>query len=98
MWRDYQERKYDFGVWGDFLEQEAMARQYVGWLNNETLEVEGKFIERAPVETREIFSYWAIANWPKQWLIEHDEYTRFDNLPAREWPRPRRGRPAILSW
>ncbi|KAJ7471623.1 FAD/NAD-P-binding domain-containing protein [Mycena galericulata] len=86
MWRDYQDHKYQFGIAVDFMAQEALARQYVAWLNNESLEFGGALVEPLPVEARESIAYFVHRYWRANWL-SHENYTRFDNLPASEWPK-----------
>ncbi|KAJ7617382.1 FAD/NAD-P-binding domain-containing protein, partial [Roridomyces roridus] len=100
MWREYQERKYDFGGFLDFLAQEALSRQYVAWLNSEALELGGKYIEFPSVDLREIHTYWWKAKGaPSAWILTPEDYARFDNLPSKEWPRPSEDMPAkIVSW
>ncbi|KAJ7485654.1 FAD/NAD-P-binding domain-containing protein [Mycena latifolia] len=79
MWQDHQAGKYKFGIIIDFLPQEA-------WLNSESLELGGPLVEPLPVEAREIFTYFVNAHWGHN-VLSHDDYTRFDNLPASEWPK-----------
>ncbi|KAJ7474912.1 FAD/NAD-P-binding domain-containing protein [Mycena latifolia] len=99
MWKDYQDGKYQFGSPIDYLPQEALARQYVAWLNSESLELGGPFVEPLPVEAREIRSYFLNAHWNKT-LWSTEDYTRFDNLPSSEWPKPRATGPQyqVISW
>ncbi|KAJ7429748.1 FAD/NAD-P-binding domain-containing protein [Mycena latifolia] len=87
MWQDHQAGKYKFGVAIDILPQEALARQYIAWLNSESLELGGPLVEPLPAEAREIFTYFVNAHWGHNFL-SYDDYTRFDNLPASEWPKP----------
>ncbi|KAJ7474925.1 FAD/NAD-P-binding domain-containing protein [Mycena latifolia] len=95
MLEDYEAGKYRFGTPSiDVLPQEAYARLYVAWLNSESLELGGQFVEPLPVEAREIFAYFVNAHWKSSWLT-HENYTRFDDLPASEWPEP--GPPSLQS-
>ncbi|KAJ7474908.1 FAD/NAD-P-binding domain-containing protein [Mycena latifolia] len=87
MWQDYQDSKYQFGSPLDFLLQEALVRQYGAWLNSESLEFGGPFIEPLPVSAREIDVYFLMSRWGRT-ILTHDNYTRLDNLPASEWPKP----------
>ncbi|KAJ7190186.1 FAD/NAD-P-binding domain-containing protein [Mycena pura] len=87
MWADYRAKKYEFGDVPDIFPQEAMLRQFIAWLNSESLELGGPFVEPLPIEAREVYAYWATSTWKKDWF-DHDNYTRFDRLPASEWPKP----------
>ncbi|KAJ6543365.1 FAD/NAD-P-binding domain-containing protein [Mycena vulgaris] len=87
MWADYTSGKYQFGDVPDIFPQEALLRQYVGWLNSESLELGGQFVEPLPLELREVYAYSVSAHWRKDWFT-HDNYSRFDELPASEWPKP----------
>ncbi|KAJ7143904.1 FAD/NAD-P-binding domain-containing protein [Mycena epipterygia] len=86
MWRDYQDKKYQFGGVLDILLQEALIRKFVAWLNSESLELGGQFVELPPIEAREDLAYFLHARWKQNWLT-HENYTRFDNLPSSEWPK-----------
>ncbi|KAJ7823079.1 FAD/NAD-P-binding domain-containing protein [Mycena olivaceomarginata] len=99
MWRDYRSKKYQFGMPLDILLQEALNKQYIAWLNNESLELGGQFVEPVPLETREIWSYFLNAHYKKDYL-PHENWTRFDNLPFSEWPKPRSpdGEYKVVSW
>ncbi|KAF7368661.1 Dimethylaniline monooxygenase [Mycena venus] len=87
MWADYQSGRYRFGTPLDILLQEGLRKLYVVWLNAESLELGGQFVDPLPLETREITSYFVNAHWRKDWLL-HENWTRFDNLPFNEWPKP----------
>ncbi|KAJ7124604.1 FAD/NAD-P-binding domain-containing protein [Mycena crocata] len=89
-WDDYTQQKYQFGDVADIFAQEAMLRLFVAWLNNEALELGGQFVEPLPLEIREIYAYYASAHWKKDWF-NHENYTRFDDLPDSEWPQPGHG-------
>lgn len=41
----------------------ALERQYVTWLNNESLEFGGRLVNFPPLQNREIFSYYANQEW-----------------------------------
>ncbi|KAJ7028984.1 FAD/NAD-P-binding domain-containing protein [Mycena alexandri] len=51
MWEDHQNQKYQFGTPPDIFPQEALVRQYVAFLNAESLELGGRFVEPLPVES-----------------------------------------------
>ncbi|KAJ7474909.1 hypothetical protein FB451DRAFT_278066 [Mycena latifolia] len=87
MWQDHQDGKYTFGSPVDLLFAEALARRYIAWLNSEALELGGPFVEPLPAEAREIWAYFTHAHW-KNGFVTHEDYTRFDDLPASEWPKP----------
>ncbi|KAJ6526811.1 hypothetical protein B0H19DRAFT_1275646 [Mycena capillaripes] len=87
MWADYQNNKYKLGSPFDPLLQEGLRKLYVAWLNNESLELGGQFIEPLPLETREIMNYFWNTHWGKNFL-SHANWTRFDDLPFSEWPEP----------
>ncbi|KAJ7662436.1 hypothetical protein B0H17DRAFT_1144307 [Mycena rosella] len=74
MWEDYSTGKYEFGDVLDVFLQEA-------------LELGGQFMQPLPQESREVYAYFLSAHWKKDWFT-HDNYTRFDQLPASEWPKP----------
>ncbi|KAJ6587447.1 FAD/NAD-P-binding domain-containing protein [Mycena vulgaris] len=98
MWQDYQDKKYQFGGPLDLFLQEALVRQYVFWLNSESLELGGPFVEPLPAEAREIDAYFLNARWKNGWL-SLENYTRFDDLPSSEWPTgSARPRYDALSW
>ncbi|KAJ7451331.1 FAD/NAD-P-binding domain-containing protein [Mycena latifolia] len=87
MWEDYISGKYQFGGAVDIFAQQAMGRQYVAWLNSESLELGGQFVEPLPVEDREVYVYFLSEHYKKNWFT-HENFTRFDELPASEWPKP----------
>ncbi|KAJ7659312.1 FAD/NAD-P-binding domain-containing protein [Mycena polygramma] len=101
MWADYLNKKYDFGSALDLMLEEATRRLYVAWLNSESLELGGQFVEPMPVNVREELTYFVNARWKKDWM-SHENWTRFDDLPSSEWPTP--GPPSdgleykVLSW
>ncbi|KAJ7766138.1 FAD/NAD-P-binding domain-containing protein [Mycena metata] len=85
MWQDHQSKKYQFGSPLDVLPQEALTRQWVAWLNSESLEFGGKFVEPSPAETREVLVYYFNTHWRHD-LFSHENFTWLDNLPRSEWP------------
>ncbi|KAJ7673996.1 FAD/NAD-P-binding domain-containing protein [Mycena polygramma] len=87
MWADYQNKKYRFGSPFDLMLAEANRRQFVAWLNSESLELGGRFVEPLPMDLREVMTYFVNARWKKD-LISHETWMRFDNLPSSEWPKP----------
>ncbi|KAJ7075563.1 FAD/NAD-P-binding domain-containing protein [Mycena belliarum] len=84
MWADNVAKKYQFGGPLSVFGLEALARLYVAWLNSEALELGGAFIEPMPVENREVNAYFLNAHRKKDGLT-HENYTRFDGLPASDW-------------
>ncbi|KAJ7333258.1 FAD/NAD-P-binding domain-containing protein [Mycena albidolilacea] len=97
MWRDYENKKYQFGGPFDHLPQEGLRKQYVAWLNSESLELGGQFVEPLPLETRELVNYFINANHRKDYL-SHENWTHFDNLPFSEWPKPPDREYKVVSW
>ncbi|KAJ7289100.1 FAD/NAD-P-binding domain-containing protein [Mycena rebaudengoi] len=91
MWKEY--KSYDFGSPLDVFPQEALVRKYVAWLNAEALELGGQFVEPLPVEAREAYAYFQNHLFNKE-FVNHDNYTRFDDLPSSEWP----SRVETLTW
>ncbi|KAJ7150663.1 FAD/NAD-P-binding domain-containing protein [Mycena filopes] len=87
MARDHANKKYQFGSALDIMPQEALTRLYVAWLNAESLEFGGRFVEPLPKETREMETYFYNTH-RKHGLVSHDNYTWLDNLPQSEWPTP----------
>ncbi|KAJ7676510.1 FAD/NAD-P-binding domain-containing protein [Mycena polygramma] len=97
MWTDYQNKKYRF----ESPMHSANRRLYVAWLNSESLELGGQFVEPMSLNVREELTYFVNARWKKQWM-SHENWTRFDDLPASDWPKP--GPPSdggeykVVSW
>ncbi|KAJ7839026.1 FAD/NAD-P-binding domain-containing protein [Mycena olivaceomarginata] len=85
MREDYEIGKYHFrGLYGT-LPAEALFRQYVAWLNNESLENGGRFVEPWPVEKREVFVYYSDVEWIRGYT-KFEDFTNFENVPNSEWP------------
>ncbi|KAJ7083236.1 hypothetical protein C8R44DRAFT_822580 [Mycena epipterygia] len=83
MREDYDSRKYHFrGLFGT-APAEALFRQYVAWLNNESLEHGGRFVEPWPLESREVFVYYSKVEWQSYAALQN--FTDFEKLPASEW-------------
>ncbi|KAJ3730602.1 FAD/NAD-P-binding domain-containing protein [Lentinula raphanica] len=85
MWDEYNSTRYSnfrglFGSWPS----EAIVRQYVTWLNNESLENGGRLVGPWPVQNREVFAFYANQEWEKDY-ISKENFTRFENLPAHQW-------------
>ncbi|KAF7289957.1 Dimethylaniline monooxygenase [Mycena indigotica] len=85
MQKDYDDRKYQFRGLFSSPQAEALFRQYVAWLNNESLENGGRFVEPWPLENREIFAYYSEVEWIKGYTGLRN-FTDFENLPQSEWP------------
>ncbi|KAJ7190190.1 hypothetical protein GGX14DRAFT_580072 [Mycena pura] len=85
MCADYRAKKYEFDDVPDIFPQEAMLRQFIAWLNSESLELGGPFVEPLPIERgpRSLRILGDLNDW-----FDHDNYTRFDRLSASEWPKP----------
>ncbi|KAJ6565533.1 FAD/NAD-P-binding domain-containing protein [Mycena vulgaris] len=97
MWQDYQDKKYQFGGPLDIFSQQALVRQYVSWLNSESLELGGPFVEPLPVDTRN--RRLLLGRPLEKSLVSLENYTRFDDLPSSEWPTGSAGpQYDILSW
>ncbi|KAJ7247019.1 FAD/NAD-P-binding domain-containing protein [Mycena rebaudengoi] len=86
MWDDYVNKVYQFGEYLNIFPQQAWTRQFVAWLNSESLVLGGKFVDPPPEESREVFSYSWNAHWNKK-LLSHENWTDFDNIPSSEWPK-----------
>ncbi|KAI3613671.1 dimethylaniline monooxygenase [Moniliophthora roreri] len=87
LWRQYNSTRYNNfrGLFGTGP-SEAIVRQYVAWLNNESLEHGGRLVGPWPVQNREVFSYYANLEWERDY-ISRNNFTRFENLPADEWSK-----------
>ncbi|KAJ7039927.1 FAD/NAD-P-binding domain-containing protein [Mycena alexandri] len=85
MREDYDNRKYHFRGLFSSAPAEALFRQYVAWLNNESLENGGRFVEPWPVQNREVFVYYSEREWIKGYTTLAN-FTDFEQLPSREWP------------
>ncbi|KAJ7031225.1 FAD/NAD-P-binding domain-containing protein [Mycena alexandri] len=73
-------------MWEDHQNQNPCS-PVRAFLNAESLELGGKFVEPLPVETREIEVYFFNAHWKNGWL-SHENFTWLDDLPRNEWPTP----------
>ncbi|KAF8208943.1 hypothetical protein K438DRAFT_1811469 [Mycena galopus ATCC 62051] len=87
MWRNYESGKYRFGGPYDMMPQEGLRRLFVAWLNSESLELGGQFVDPLPLETREISDYFYNTHFKERWLSP-ENWTAFENLPFSEWPKP----------
>ncbi|KAF5364604.1 hypothetical protein D9758_005614 [Tetrapyrgos nigripes] len=87
LWRQYNSSRWNNfrGLFGTGP-SEALLRQYVTWLNSESLEHGGRLVAPYPVEKREMFVYFANIGWAKD-FISKENFTRFENLPASEWSK-----------
>ncbi|KAF5371257.1 hypothetical protein D9758_004238 [Tetrapyrgos nigripes] len=87
LWKQYNSSRWNNfrGLFGTGP-SEAIVRQYVTWLNNESLEHGGRLVEPWPLENREIFAYYSNLEWEKDYITKQN-FTRFENLPAREWSK-----------
>ncbi|KIP07707.1 hypothetical protein PHLGIDRAFT_127476 [Phlebiopsis gigantea 11061_1 CR5-6] len=85
MWRQYNDTRWSHfrGLFGTSGAQ-AIHRQYVTWINNESLEHGGPLVDNWPVKNREIFSYYANKEWEFEY-VSTNNFTRFDELPADKW-------------
>jgi hypothetical protein len=79
----------------------ALGRQYVAWLNHESLIHGGRLVDQWPLAWREHFVYYAdqaarpllyvrllvliTLQW-EQGYTSRDNYTRYENIPRNEWP------------
>ncbi|KAF8133469.1 hypothetical protein K438DRAFT_2128631 [Mycena galopus ATCC 62051] len=100
MWRDYQSGRYRFGTPLDVLLQEGLRKKYVAWLNSESLELGGQFVEPLSLEARELLTYFVNTHYRKDWF-SYENWTRFDDLPFSEWPKPGppdRQQYKVVSW
>ncbi|KIY67976.1 FAD/NAD(P)-binding domain-containing protein [Cylindrobasidium torrendii FP15055 ss-10] len=71
------------GLWGT-RPTEALIRQYVTWLNNESLQHGGRLVSPLPIEQREVFSYYSNQEW-KQGYIHNNNFTSFEELGKEDW-------------
>ncbi|KAJ6486762.1 FAD/NAD-P-binding domain-containing protein [Mycena sanguinolenta] len=84
MQDDYDNEKYHFRGLFASAPAEALFRQYVAWLNNESLINGGRFVEPWPLEKREVFVYYSDVEWIKGYTSLAN-FTDFETLPSREW-------------
>ncbi|KAJ6590457.1 FAD/NAD-P-binding domain-containing protein [Mycena vulgaris] len=97
MREDYDNGKYRFrGLFGT-KPAEALFRQYVAWLNNESLENGGRFVEPWPLENREVFVYYSNLEWLEGYSTLGN-FTDFEVLPAREWQTGRPDGDSAAAW
>ncbi|VDC00852.1 unnamed protein product [Peniophora sp. CBMAI 1063] len=85
LWRQYNSTRYRsfWGLWGT-EQSEAFQRQWVTWLNNESLENGGALVENWPFDRREQYThYMNLATLEPYITLEN--FTRFDDVPASEW-------------
>ncbi|KAJ7589862.1 FAD/NAD-P-binding domain-containing protein [Mycena floridula] len=85
LWKQYRDSRWRSfrGLFGT-INSEAIFRQFIAWLNSESLELGGRFVDTWPVENREVFVYYANQQWLGHY-ISADNFTDFENLPAKEW-------------
>ncbi|KZV64546.1 FAD/NAD-P-binding domain-containing protein [Peniophora sp. CONT] len=85
LWRQYNETRWNYfwSFWGT-ERSEALIRQWVTYLNNESLELGGRLVDTFPYERREEFAYYMTLDVqePYIWL---ENFTRFEDVPASEW-------------
>ncbi|KAI0691903.1 FAD/NAD-P-binding domain-containing protein [Cytidiella melzeri] len=87
LWRQYNTTRWtNFrGLFGTRPHQ-ALEKQYVTWLNNESLEFGGRLVAPWPVANREIFAYYSNKEWETEYITAQN-FTDFDNLPAEDWSK-----------
>ncbi|WVQ83501.1 hypothetical protein IAT38_005642 [Cryptococcus sp. DSM 104549] len=71
------------------LEEESLGRQYVTWLNQESLIHGGRLVDQWPIEDRERFAYYTDQAWERGYTSS-ENFTRWENTPQSEWPVYRR--------
>ncbi|WWC71199.1 uncharacterized protein I206_105152 [Kwoniella pini CBS 10737] len=71
------------------IEEETLGRQYVAWLNSESLIHGGRLVDQWPIQNREKFAYYSDEAW-EHGYTSSDNFTRFENTPRSEWPTYRR--------
>ncbi|KAJ7609441.1 FAD/NAD-P-binding domain-containing protein [Roridomyces roridus] len=86
MLRVYREGKLRCADGFNVLAFEGQQRQYVAWLNGEALELGGQLFDMPPVQIREDVAYFLNAHWKKN-FVNHEDFTRFDDIPSNEWPK-----------
>ncbi|KAJ7505589.1 FAD/NAD-P-binding domain-containing protein [Mycena galericulata] len=84
MQDDYDNKKYKFGGLVGTAGAEALFRQYIAWLNNESLVNGGRFVEPWPLQNREVYAYYSDVHWFKGY-VTHENFTEWENTPARDW-------------
>ncbi|KAJ7057784.1 FAD/NAD-P-binding domain-containing protein [Mycena amicta] len=85
MQEDYDNGKYQFRGLFSSRQAESLFRQYVAWLNNESLLNGGRFVEPWPLQNREVFVYYSEVEWIKGYT-NLGNFSEFENVPASEWP------------
>ncbi|KAF7323843.1 Dimethylaniline monooxygenase [Mycena kentingensis (nom. inval.)] len=85
MQADYDNGKYQFRGLFSSIQAETLARQYVAWLNNESLINGGRLVEPWPLQNREVFVYYSDVEWI-QGYAKRSNFTDAEHLPASEWP------------
>ncbi|KAI0821409.1 FAD/NAD-P-binding domain-containing protein [Irpex lacteus] len=87
LWRQYNSSRWNNfrGLYGTGPSQ-ALERQYVTWLNNESLEFGGRLVNFPPLQNREIFSYYANQEWEFSYITAQN-FTNFEKLPAEDWSK-----------
>ncbi|KAI0090718.1 FAD/NAD-P-binding domain-containing protein [Irpex rosettiformis] len=87
LWRQYNSSRWNNfrGLYGTGPSQ-ALERQYVTWLNNESLEFGGRLVNSPPLQNREIFSYYANQEWEFSYVTSQN-FTHFEELPANDWSK-----------
>ncbi|KAJ4490677.1 FAD/NAD-P-binding domain-containing protein [Lentinula aciculospora] len=85
LWAQYNSSRYNNfrGLFGTGP-SEAIVRQYVTWLNNESLENGGRLVSPWPVQNWEVFAYYANQEW-EQGYLSKENFTRFENIPDNQW-------------
>ncbi|KAI0341061.1 FAD/NAD-P-binding domain-containing protein [Trametopsis cervina] len=85
LWEQYNSTRYhNFrGLFGTGPPH-ALERQFIAWLNSESLEFGGRLVAPPPLENREVFVYYANQGWEKDFITSKN-FTDFENLPASQW-------------
>ncbi|VDB96834.1 unnamed protein product [Peniophora sp. CBMAI 1063] len=85
LWRQYNETRWNYfwSFWGT-ERSEALVRQWVTYLNNESLELGGRLVDTFPSERREEFAYYMTLDVQESY-ITLENFTRFEDVPASEW-------------
>ncbi|KAJ7070315.1 FAD/NAD-P-binding domain-containing protein [Mycena belliarum] len=95
MQEDYDSGKYSFGGFFGTHPSEALFRQYVAWLNNESLKNGGRLVAPWPVKNREVFVYYSNSEWAEGYASLAN-FTDFEVLPASQWPT--RNQESAAAW
>ncbi|WVW85174.1 hypothetical protein I302_107212 [Kwoniella bestiolae CBS 10118] len=67
------------------IEEETLGRQYVAWLNQESVLHGGRLVDQWPIEERERFAYYSDEAWENGYTSS-DNFTKIENTPRSEWP------------